>query len=68
MYINGEEVLSESQFTISEEMLKTSSTILNNCFPKVWDDDKDYVSKFYFPKDYSLCTDMERRTIQPSGY
>lgn len=59
MYINGEEVLSESQFTISEEMLKTSSTILNNCFPKAWDDDKDYVSKFYFPQDYSLCTIVE---------
>lgn len=55
MLINKEEVLSDREFTINEEMLATSSTILNNCYPKSWENDKDYTSRFYYPKDYSLC-------------
>ncbi len=55
MYINEEEVVSNKEFTISEELLATSSTVLNNLYPKSWEIDKDYISKFYYPKDYSLC-------------
>lgn len=55
MFINDEEVVSNKEFTINEEMLATSSTILNNCYPKTWEDIKDYTSKFYYPKDYSRC-------------
>ena len=53
--INNEEVVSNSNLQIEEEMLSTSSTILKNCYPKSWEDDKDYVSRYYFPKDYSKC-------------
>lgn len=53
MYIGNEEVLCDKDITINEEMLSTSSVILNNVFPKTWDDEKDYTSQFYFPKDYS---------------
>ncbi len=53
MFINNEEVVSQNEFTINEEMLSASSTILNNCYPKSWEFDKDYVSRFYYPKDYS---------------
>ena len=53
--INNEEVVSDSNLQINEEMLSTSSTILKNCYPKSWEDDKDYVSRYYFPKDYSKC-------------
>jgi hypothetical protein len=53
--INNEEVVSDSNLQIEEEMLSTSSTILKNCYPKSWEDDKDYVSRYYFPKDYSKC-------------
>ena len=53
--INNEEVLSGKDFTISEEMLNTSSVILNNVFPASWENDKDYVSRFYYPPDYSKC-------------
>ena len=35
MFIGNEEVVSNKDFTITEEMLSTSSTILNNCYPKV---------------------------------
>lgn len=55
IFINEEEVVCDKSITIKEEMLATSSTILNNCFPKTWDDNKDYYSNFYFPQDYSLC-------------
>lgn len=55
MYINNEEVVSNKEFTISEEMLATPSTVLNNCYPALWENTKDYVSRFYFPKDYSKC-------------
>lgn len=53
MFIAGEEVVSDREFTINEEMLSASSTILNNCYPKSWELTKDYVSNFYYPKDYS---------------
>lgn len=56
MYIDGTEVLCDKNITITEEMLSTPSVILNNVFPKSWDDDKDYTSQFYFPKDYSKFT------------
>lgn len=55
IFINGTEVVSDREFTIKEEMLSASSTILNNLMPKEWDDDKDYYSRFYYPKDYSNC-------------
>ena len=53
MFIGGEEVVSNQEFTITEEMLSASSTILNNCYPQSWENTKDYSSNFYFPKDYS---------------
>ena len=53
--INNEEVVSDSTLTINEEMLSTSSTILKNCYPKSWELDKDYTSRYYFPKDYAKC-------------
>lgn len=55
VYINNEEVVCNNNIDINEEMLATSSTILKNCYPKSWENDKDYVSRFYFPKDYSKC-------------
>ncbi len=53
MFVGGEEVVSDKNFTINEEMLSASSTILNNCFPASWELTKDYVSNYYYPKDYS---------------
>lgn len=55
MFINNEEVVSNKEFTITEEMLATSSTILNNCYPKSWEDNQEYTNSFYYPKDYSKC-------------
>lgn len=67
MFINDEEVVSNKNFTISEEILATSSTILNNCYPKTWENDKDYVSKFYYPKDYSLCRILKNNSLIFAG-
>lgn len=53
--INEEEVVCSNNISITEEMLSTSSVILNNCYPKTWEIDKDYISRYYFPKDYSKC-------------
>lgn len=55
IYINGEEVVCDKQLEIKEEMLSTSSCILNNCYPKSWENTKDYTSLYYYPKDYSKC-------------
>lgn len=55
IYINGEEVVCESNFTITEEHLKTSSVILNKVYPKSWKDNDNLLTSFYFPKDYSNC-------------
>lgn len=56
IFINGVEVVSNKEFEIDEEMLATSSVILNNCYPKSWETDHDYTSRFFMPKDYSSCT------------
>jgi hypothetical protein len=55
IYIGNEEVVSNSTLEITEEMLSTSSVILRNCYPASWELDKDYTSRYYFPKDYSKC-------------
>lgn len=55
IYINNEEVLCSNVLEITEEMLQTSSTILDNCYPKSWEANHDYTSQFYFPPDYSKC-------------
>lgn len=54
-FIGGIEVVSNKTFTIKEELLATSSTILNNCYPISWEATHDYTSNFFFPKDYSNC-------------
>ena len=64
MTIDGEEVVSKNNFTIKEEMLSPSSTILNNTYPKTWEDDKDYTSRFYYPKDYAKL-DIQNFSITP---
>ena len=53
--INNEEVLCDKNIVIQEEMLNTSSVILNNVFPKTWETNKDYTTNFYYPPDYSKC-------------
>ena len=53
--INNEEVVFNKEVTINEETLATSSVILNGVYPKSWEEDRDYVSRFYLPKDYSRC-------------
>lgn len=55
IYINNEEVICASKMTIKEQLKNTSSVILNNVYPKSWETDKDYVSRFYMPSDYSHC-------------
>ena len=61
--IDGTEVLCSNDFTINEEMLNTPSVILNNVYPKSWEDDKDYTSRFYHPEDYSQCTIEEGNSL-----
>lgn len=53
--IDNTEVVSDKNFTIEEEMLNTSSVVLNNVYPKSWETTKDYNSLFYYPTDYSNC-------------
>lgn len=55
VYINNEEVVCDKSFTIKEELLSTSSVILNNVMPKSWINNNTYTSQFYLPKDYSKC-------------
>lgn len=52
--INNQEVVCSNELTIKEEMLNTSSTILNNCYPLSWEATKDY-TQYYYPEDYSKC-------------
>lgn len=65
--INEEEVVCSNKITINEEMLSTSSTILNNCYPKEWETTKEYVNNFYYPKDYSSCKIYENDVLIFAG-
>jgi hypothetical protein len=67
IYIGGKEVVCDKTFTITEQLLTTSSTILNNCYPKEWENDHDYVSRFFFPKDYSSCEIYNDNTLIFAG-
>lgn len=67
IYIDGVEVVSNKKFTIHQELLNTSSTILDNCYPKTWELTKDYVNNFYFPKDYSKCEIYENGNLIFAG-
>ena len=51
--INGEEFLCDKNITIKEDFLSPSSTILNNCYPKSWEENRDYLTEFFYVKDYS---------------
>lgn len=53
--INGEEFLCDKNITIKEDFLSPSSTILNNCYPKSWEENRDYLTEFFYVKDYSKC-------------
>lgn len=67
IYINNEEVLCSNEIEITEDMLQTSSTILDNCYPKSWEVNHDYTSNFYFPADYSKCKIYQGETLIFSG-
>ena len=54
LYIANEEVVCDKEISIVEQLKNTNTTILNNCYPLSWEQDKDYVSRYYIPKDYSL--------------
>ena len=66
MYINNEEVVCNQKINITEYLNNTNSIVLNNCYPLSWEDDKDYVSRYYAPKDYSffkLVKDIEGQEL-----
>lgn len=54
MYIGNEEVVCNNEINIVEQLKNCNTAVLNNCYPLSWETDKDYVSRFYMPKDYSL--------------
>lgn len=53
VYINNEEVVCNRNLVIDKSLSQPSSVILNNVYPRSWEEDKDYVSRFYMPDDYS---------------
>lgn len=55
IFIDDEEVLCNSTMKINKQLANTNSVILNNVYPKSWEEDRDYTSNFYMPKDYSRC-------------
>lgn len=66
MYINNEEVVCDKKIDIVKQLNNTNTVVLNNCYPLSWEQDKDYVSRFYMPKDYSffkLIKDYESQNI-----
>lgn len=67
VFIGNTEVVCDKNIVINEEMLSTSNTILNNCYPKSWELDHDYTSRFFMPKDYSNCKILKGGNLLFSG-
>lgn len=67
VYINDEEVVCNSTLQVRNELSKPNSVILNNVYPKTWEQDRDYVSRFYMPKDYSSVR-IENERISTKEY
>jgi hypothetical protein len=67
VYINNEEVVCDKSFTIKEELLSTSSIILNNVMPKSWYENNTYTNQFYLPEDYSKCEIYDDTTLLFEG-
>ena len=63
VYINNEEVLCDKNIVIKKEMLNTSSTILNNVYPKSWETSHDYISNYYYPLDWGQCKIYNDNTL-----
>lgn len=63
IFINNEEVVCDKNVTIKNQLSSPSSAILNNVYPKSWESDKDYTSRFYMPKDYSKCVIKEGEEV-----
>lgn len=68
IYIDNEEVICSQKMTIKEQLKNTNSVILNNIYPKSWEHDKDYVSRFYMPKDYSHCKIIDENIDTTTEY
>lgn len=62
IFINNQEVLCSSNMQIKESLANTNSVILNNVYPAEWETNKDYVSNFYMPSDYSHCVIKNENT------
>ena len=67
VYINNEEVLCDKNIVIKKEMLNTSSTILNNVYPKSWETAHDYTTNYYYPLDWGQCKIYNDETLLFSG-
>lgn len=67
VYINNEEVVCNRTLQVKNELSKPSSVILNNVYPKTWETDRDYVSRFYMPKDYSPVR-VENESVATKEY
>src|SRR5574344_17784 len=55
IFINNEQIVCENNIKIKEEILNTSSTILNKCYPLSWKNTNNFATGYYYPKDYSKC-------------
>lgn len=53
IFINDEEVICESQFSIEEEFMNPSSVVLYKVYPKSWKGTDKLLTDYYYPQDYS---------------
>lgn len=67
IFIDNEEVVCDKNLEINEEMLTTSSIILDNVYPKSWETTHDYTTNFYYPKDFSMCKILQNGELIFAG-
>ena len=55
IFINDEEVVCKSDFTIKEQFMNPSSINLYKVYPKSWKGTNKLLEEYYYPRDYSKC-------------
>ncbi len=67
VFIDNEEVVCESNFTIKEEFMNPSSIELYKVYPKSWKGTNKLLTNYYYPEDYSKCKVLKNGELYFTG-
>ena len=67
IFIDGEEIVCDPEFSISEEFMNTGSIELSHVYPKSWKGTNKLLTEYYYPEDYSKCKILKAGELYFTG-